>query len=1511
MKSPRTARRPKRSRLQRLLRGGVFLVLVAVVAACTIPWWVPTGIIADHLARELTQAAGVDVRIVGLTLSWSDGLAIDGLTIAGDDADTTILRVERIRCDMNPLTLLAEGRPDWIELYRPELAVELAPDGTHNLAPLERLLAGLSGRPAPPRLSIQQGRVAVRLPARRRGLDVRVADVQILTADDRTARVTMSASLVQDGAAASISMVLQTDAERHPTRIELTFAGLDIAGAGGEALARLYPHRLRGRCAGKLIATMPERGVVETADLAIDVTDLADDAGVIADRLDADLAFTSAGADGGNVSVTLVGPGATATAKIAFAAGRADLGKLARMKDPLAAASWPHVRSATTGALAVRITGPQLLKRCWPELAREWRQTAGRGMGAELDVTLKPLGKTHFKTVVHLGQAGDVDLAGAITDATALASEWQAMRHKPMRQRVRTAMRHLLLTGTVRVADIQAAAGLAPALAEALTDLPTRGAAAAVGIDHVGLSAAGAAGSGHTYLSAEISVPKHGKAWAEALLTDQQAFWPLAFRMLDAPTKANALALLPPVVVEGGLRVRDLALVKRIAPDLAEAIGGLKLNGRTIGGWFAVEQDGALALQANLEIPAGVDLAVAGVFTKPTDAKARIALNATIVNETALSNISARLTVGKAAATVSGGRLTMTQPAGGAARIAADGKLAVSNVQAWASCLDQVAERMPAGLLKGDAHASVSIDLAGGRLLGADVTANLQDLAVDAGRTFVKPAGQPAVVTLGLAPAGRADQGYRLTLTADCPYATADADAYLPALTPAAVARSGRASVKGTIRDAGALVRHCGDLARALGKGTLSGSATFSGSGAWQADRAEGGLHVAGTKTAFVSAGNVRRAKRPGVPAGIDVTAKLARTGDKTALKQFDVTAHLAGSRVVLHAEGAANSWPVPDSAEAWYHLLRQWDVALTAGVALDQPLIDMAPELAEPIKRYALTGGVVISVESMAEYGDLAVVVGVDARTLAARVDLAGLAAGLGLKGRHAELLGSIGRIVKPGGMPAGANLAVRVGPDLARVWIDEFEAGLGTLSAAGSGHVGLVGTAPGAIALRGRVGLADAGGLAAIVGALKPYRPSGSVQGDVAYTRIGPDDRGVLDADVTITKLAGRYRRKDVQLNGRVEVIGAALGADGRISARRLRTDALDIRAAGSRAAVVADLADIPAAPTGSVTLLGETIDAVAIERWLSPTGEVSPWPEGELTAAAARALRGRAGKTVDMLARLAGKMDVELHARIARLRVRDAVVEQTYDARQLRLDASIRHGRVRGRYATALNGGTISGRFAVSLADAAPVMSARKQLRGVIATKNMAPQIHHFFPGNTPRGTFERAEALRWDLVDLIASQGDPRFVLNPTGSVETVTTDGVLEGTAATGAMAALFPALKATRYHYRKMTAFSTFGADGTAVSDMVFDGKDYGLYMTGTTDADGNADYEAGLLTLGSLQSHRWQHKYRQGRVPLLRFRAHLHRREFTNVTVDYYWPHQSLGTVLLENNILYRMWKD
>ena len=90
---------------------------------------------------------------------------------------------------------------------------------------------------------------------------------------------------------------------------------------------------------------------------------------------------------------------------------------------------------------------------------------------------------------------------------------------------------------------------------------------------------------------------------------------------------------------------------------------------------------------------------------------------------------------------------------------------------------------------------------------------------------------------------------------------------------------------------------------------------------------------------------------------------------------------------------------------------------------------------------------------------------------------------------------------------------------------------------------------------------------------------------------------------------------------------------------------------------------------------------------------------------------------------------------------------------------------------------------------------------------------------------------------------------------------------------------------------------------------MVFSGHTYDIYIEGTTDADNIGRYEVGLILLGTPQSAEWNHKYRQGRIPLLRIKARIEGGEMHDEKVSYLYPNQSLFTIFLKNNIFYRLW--
>ena len=79
--------------------------------------------------------------------------------------------------------------------------------------------------------------------------------------------------------------------------------------------------------------------------------------------------------------------------------------------------------------------------------------------------------------------------------------------------------------------------------------------------------------------------------------------------------------------------------------------------------------------------------------------------------------------------------------------------------------------------------------------------------------------------------------------------------------------------------------------------------------------------------------------------------------------------------------------------------------------------------------------------------------------------------------------------------------------------------------------------------------------------------------------------------------------------------------------------------------------------------------------------------------------------------------------------------------------------------------------------------------------------------------------------------------------------------------------------------------------------------------MEGATDSNNIGRYEIGLILLGSPQTPEWNHIYKQGRIPILKFTARIEGGKMHDEEVSYLWPNEALFTVFLRNNIFYRIW--
>ena len=181
--------------------------------------------------------------------------------------------------------------------------------------------------------------------------------------------------------------------------------------------------------------------------------------------------------------------------------------------------------------------------------------------------------------------------------------------------------------------------------------------------------------------------------------------------------------------------------------------------------------------------------------------------------------------------------------------------------------------------------------------------------------------------------------------------------------------------------------------------------------------------------------------------------------------------------------------------------------------------------------------------------------------------------------------------------------------------------------------------------------------------------------------------------------------------------------------------------------------------------------------------------------------------------------------------------------------------------------------------------------------------------YFPGNTVEGLFTRSEDVAISLRDLLADALDVRYPELMVGSAKTLAVRGFVEGRAAPRFVTRIFPGLNLTRYRYKSMTGFAEFRKDGTAHNDMIFSGPAYDVYMEGTTDRDNRARYEVGLILLGVTQTPDWNHRWKQGRVPIVWANGLIEDGKFVDQAIRYPWPNETLGVIFLKNNLFYRIW--
>jgi hypothetical protein len=966
-------------------------------------------------------------------------------------------------------------------------------------------------------------------------------------------------------------------------------------------------------------------------------------------------------------------------------------------------------------------------------------------------------------------------------------------------------------------------------------------------------------------------------------LADAKAFLEGLLRQNHEPTD-QTLRDLSVIASTGRLHLQELKSISAIAPSLAGALGDVELRGPARGRWeFAGGRDHAdrAAFEANLDLESQTRLKVKNWFIKPPGKETHLGVTGHLVSRgpAGARNSDIDLILDKLDFAVGGGRLhtdgaelrfRASTGGGTSATMQATGGFDISQVEQLLACLGDLQE-LASGITGDVRNGRYAVGPGPGKQ-DVRISADLTDVSLKLGELFVKPAGQSAELKLTYTreePSGPDGQN-RLELTGSLfpPAQRARGAARTAAVDLKAAiplgqgpdekpSRKNLAAIEVKFNDADAswLAQSCPAIRDRLNNQRLEGALV------------SGAAHINVGKDGSVAA-EVRREQPITLKTG-DTNIALSGRG---SLRPDD------------RGGGPDNSLPTIDS----------FDVHVDGKLSFDTELFRLLPQIESPAAEHGIRGTVRLSADVRGDDQSISIAnAEADAEKLS---------------------VNRIGPMVKPAGTPANFQFAATINPDLSAATLELLTGRIGdvSLQATGGGRFdysaeGLPDPRAWRLALRATT--ENARKLQDLVPALKEWSLSGGARVDAMI--IGAENKDIASRVELVAKgLGGRYGRTDFALDGELTLELVRPGAGTEPYVERADTDKLEVRIGANRAWVVAHVERLNENPKGRIDVLAEFIDdenladsLYSLAKGLRSTVRGAHGAAGDKETPAQRAER-ITGQIRDWL----GKADLAATVSLGHLKKYDKSVKQHYDIQRLELSASAVGGDVSLSYAGGLNGGQASGQWQMNLAEAAPKVLAQSEFKDVIATEAIQPQLAKHFPGNHVNGYFNRSEKVTFPLVDLVANVIDPDQRIRSAGTAKTVTIDGTIAGRAAPQFISDIFPGLNLARYQYRTMTGFANLKEDGSANNDMIFDGRYYDLYITGTTDSKNIGRYQIGVILLSAPQSAEWNHAYRLGRIPVLNFEARIEGGQMYDVKVPYLRPDEVIGAILLTNNPLYRL---
>ena len=951
------------------------------------------------------------------------------------------------------------------------------------------------------------------------------------------------------------------------------------------------------------------------------------------------------------------------------------------------------------------------------------------------------------------------------------------------------------------------------------------------------------------------------------------------------PTPATLMKELAELDWTGSWEVLELE-------SLSDLLGGMvpkdvRLDGRIRGEW-SLKPTGRMELR-DVRLEPGTELRVGQWFVKPREKRMQLEASAVIDPDgSRLKRLRLWAGVGDAGFSVEEAAVSFSVvPAGAGEAIDVRGKgnWAVHDAGGLLACIP--AARQWHGRLGGELSGTCDFAFQPTRSR-LHLVASATGLDVKLGEAFAKSAGDPTRVVLDLQADSSLPAAPRSRASLLVELGAASLDGYASSSPGDGGGREIRCGGRLRVSDAAWLLQRTPALARMLRGCDVRGSMVATASAALSGGEIAGEIVCDADDLHFriPSVGGIKErgsALRLRLVGG---TAKGVATVSRFAA-DLGATSVMGEGTIRLAEEARAAPegayWPVPG--------VRGADLNVRGRLVLDSAARALLPPLARQADKIGLKGTAVVSGRILAD----AETINLAGKLDAARLDL--------------DLPG---KFRKPAGEPARASFELALPADLAHVRLrDLFVAtGAGELRADAVWPI-LGKTTP---AIRLAVNVPDMARLAKASPGVAKYRPGGGAFVEARLRRREGRDE-IEHLTFTARDLTGRFIGRLgsegvveghlCRINGTVRLTDVSR-PDGKLHIGRVATEGLELAIGSTHGFVLADVRNLLASPIGRIQLFSDNLDVHQLQRW---PGAPEFVVGGTLTATEVKALGDRADRIVQQIRRRLAKADLRVRVRADRLRQFDGQVRAFYELRGLAADISIMNGQVYAGYRCGLNGGEVQFKYSLGLDEAPQRLKVNAELSELLTGENMVAQLAMEFPRNRFYGTFSRTEEVTYALRDVVMSLLDERHSPVRTGTAVTVTTNGDVRGRAAPRFITGIFPGLNLASYRYRRMTAFADYLPDGTVENDMIFNGFNYNLYVTGTTDAKRIGRYDIGLILPVPPQTPEVHHRLRQGRIPIFKMKARIEGGQFHDEEITYPWPTETAYKIFLENNIVYRLW--